>query len=576
MNDQMKLRSCKIVRMDNEENSVMEREGEQDIECNSQTRGEDFHGWDNESAEKDSNVNEQGVTKDLLEGLFHNFMSQMNEKMNEKLNEKFESQSEKMNENFEKKLNEKLDKVNEKLQQNSERIDGKLSLHLNLVASQIDGKINEVKDQMGELSRKIEENSSRLKEQIESEVRSEVEKVQIEVRSEVEKVQSEVRNEVEKVQSEVEKVQSEVRNEVGKVQSEVEKVQNEVRSEIGKVQQELNENVKINSERMTIIERHVLDVRSQIQTVSHRLKKTEASTQDHTRVVEKDKQTQSHVVDLTDKVDTAIPSTSSGGSNQGNLNVQNEQSPLQQNVTIPNVHVEPNVMTSTQNFILSELILPKFGNAPSENPLRYIREMEQFFELRSVPHKFKMSVIRQSLINDVAIWFDMQISKDFDYDTFKDLFISHYWDRSRQAEIRYEILNGKYEQRKHKSMVEYFIRLGQQAKFLEPPVPMEEFIIAIANHYPPEIRSAIVISRPHSVTEMMNLLKELQPNPSRQFAFMEGRREAGSAMKKTEQDHFLKGGAQGASCCHNSTSPQGNVDHKNQGWSKGQKREKIR
>ena len=50
----------------------------------------------------------------------------------------------------------------------------------------------------------------------------------------------------------------------------------------------------------------------------------------------------------------------------------------------------------------------------------------------------------------------MHVSDDTNDEEFKDLFLGHYWDQSRQGEIRYQMMNGKYDSRKHGAMAEYF------------------------------------------------------------------------------------------------------------------------
>ena len=59
-------------------------------------------------------------------------------------------------------------------------------------------------------------------------------------------------------------------------------------------------------------------------------------------------------------------------------------------------------------------------------------------------------------------------------------------------------------------MTEYCIELGRQAKFLDPAIPVSEFIGMVARHFSAEIRSAIVVSRPTTIREVLNLLRELQ------------------------------------------------------------------
>ena len=131
------------------------------------------------------------------------------------------------------------------------------------------------------------------------------------------------------------------------------------------------------------------------------------------------------------------------------------------------------------------------------------------------------------------------------YEEFRDLFLGHYWEQSRQSEIRYQIMNGKYDSKRNGTMAEYFIVMGQQARFLDPVVPIGEFIGLMANHYPLDVRSAIIVSKPQGPKETIKLLKELQPSTKSGFVNLDNRPKEGNApIKKSEQaQNILQEGA---------------------------------
>ena len=56
-------------------------------------------------------------------------------------------------------------------------------------------------------------------------------------------------------------------------------------------------------------------------------------------------------------------------------------------------------------------------------------------------------------------------------------------------------------------MADYFIQMGQLARLLESPIPTEELINLIVNHYISDIRSVIVVSKHRICEAMVNLLK---------------------------------------------------------------------
>ena len=106
-------------------------------------------------------------------------------------------------------------------------------------------------------------------------------------------------------------------------------------------------------------------------------------------------------------------------------------------------------------------------------------------------------------------------------------------------------MNGKYDPKRNGTMAEYFIVMGQQARFLDPAISMGEFIGLMANHYPLDVRSAIIVGKPQGPQETIKLLKELQPSTKSGFTNLDNRsRENNAPIKKSEQaQNFLKEGA---------------------------------
>ena len=88
-------------------------------------------------------------------------------------------------------------------------------------------------------------------------------------------------------------------------------------------------------------------------------------------------------------------------------------------------------------------MLPKFGNRHNESPLHYIKELENFFQLRMVPETSKLIMIKNSLFGHSAAWYEMNTDgSNVTYEEFRKLFLEQYWDAQKHAEIR----NRNYEQ----------------------------------------------------------------------------------------------------------------------------------
>jgi len=122
-------------------------------------------------------------------------------------------------------------------------------------------------------------------------------------------------------------------------------------------------------------------------------------------------------------------------------------------------------------------------------------------------------MIKNSLMGHCAAWHDMYIEgSNVTYEEFRRLFLEQYWDARKQAEIRNRIMNGSYNPRKDGNTSEYFMKMAQLAKFLDPPIGPLELISIVAGHFPSDLRSAIIVSRPSLLKETMKLLKDLQGN----------------------------------------------------------------
>ena len=56
------------------------------------------------------------------------------------------------------------------------------------------------------------------------------------------------------------------------------------------------------------------------------------------------------------------------------------------------------------------------------------------------------------------------------------------------------------------------MKLGQIAKFIDPSTSPQKLTALATNHFPAEVRSAVIIAKPNSFKDAIQLLKELQRN----------------------------------------------------------------
>ena len=59
-------------------------------------------------------------------------------------------------------------------------------------------------------------------------------------------------------------------------------------------------------------------------------------------------------------------------------------------------------------------------------------------------------------------------------------------------------------------MAEYLIELAQLARLLNPPLENSKFLDMAIQHYPQDVRSALIVAKPANFGEAITLLKQLQ------------------------------------------------------------------
>lgn len=225
-------------------------------------------------------------------------------------------------------------------------------------------------------------------------------------------------------------------------------------------------------------------------------------------------------------------------------------------------------LTASPKFTYTDVVMPKFSDKDTDSPLRYIQELEHFFALRGIPEAFKVSVIRNSLDGKCQEWFDLTVTSDMSYEEFKAQFVQHYWNSSRQASWRWSIINGRYDQRRDGTMVDFYIKLSQRAKHLCPPFSSAELFTHIANQYPNDVRMALLVTRPKSSKEMLELLRELQPTQYTKFPTVEKPRYDNQNNRRDDNNHT--GGWAPTRAQNNNTQAENRPNNRSDNYQQGE------
>ena len=171
----------------------------------------------------------------------------------------------------------------------------------------------------------------------------------------------------------------------------------------------------------------------------------------------------------------------------------------------------PGVAFMRQGPILgSEISLPHFANGKNENPVQFINLLDDYFLLKATSEFQRHMIIKSALGGSVLSWFQIFIEPGTSYDSFKDIFISYFWDSHRQNQVKHKLEHGKYEARGKNDMAEHLIELAQLARLLNPPLEDHIFLEMAINQYPQEVRNALIVAKPASIVEAVKLVKKLQ------------------------------------------------------------------
>ena len=119
-------------------------------------------------------------------------------------------------------------------------------------------------------------------------------------------------------------------------------------------------------------------------------------------------------------------------------------------------------------------------------------------------------LVKNSLTGSALGWYQISLSKDISYDHFRCSFFEFYWDHSKQALLRERINHGKFEPKSKRDMADYLIELAQLSRLLNPPLNDDKFLNLSIQHFPQDVRSALIVAKPADFSEAASLLRKLQ------------------------------------------------------------------
>lgn len=160
-----------------------------------------------------------------------------------------------------------------------------------------------------------------------------------------------------------------------------------------------------------------------------------------------------------------------------------------------------------------------------------------------------MLIVKKALTRQPLLWVDLTLGSNVSFPEFRHAFLQKYWNSHTQYAIRAKINNGKFQPNNRESYADYFLKLARDSQMVTPPIPVEEFIPLIARHFDDQMRNNIIVAKPKTLAEALELLTALQnptpdntptnvQSPQRQWSpYGVGAEAQGATMPRRQQSH---------------------------------------
>jgi hypothetical protein len=132
---------------------------------------------------------------------------------------------------------------------------------------------------------------------------------------------------------------------------------------------------------------------------------------------------------------------------------------------------------------LNELTLPTFTDSSKQVLLLFLRELDQYFELKAIPENLKLPLASLAIFDPYdKSWIEAVYGDLRNYDEFREKFSKLLWKEIQQSSVRFSIFQTKYDRSSGETMQGYFLRYAGLAAKLEPPLSELDLVNAKVSH----------------------------------------------------------------------------------------------
>lgn len=188
-----------------------------------------------------------------------------------------------------------------------------------------------------------------------------------------------------------------------------------------------------------------------------------------------------------------------------------------QNVSISNSNFQP-PLNSTNNFHtlnnsclerLSDAV-PQFnGHRNDVHPEKFLYELNQYFLNQPLTDNYKICTFQRRLFGNARTWYDSLLPCPETYRELVALFRQQFWSFSTQRRVRNEIFS-PFQYKFPGGLVNHAMKWISKAKYLSPPIESYDLVGIITQHFPTNLKMAILGRNPKTTNELLTVLSEIE------------------------------------------------------------------
>lgn len=484
----------------------------------------------NKHAEQLNKVDEQSKQLKEQNNQLNNKVDEQNKQLNNKLDEltkKNDSQLKQFADNTNKQftqISRELKGVNDRFQEfknDCQVINSELSKTVDSKIITSENKLTTKIEQIDStLNKKVQESneSVRLKlNKIESDCDVEHKRVDSKLDQEIRKIRIESQAVIDQLEGRIEHTQSDskvIESRVAQIENQQTQQSINMESNITEKVTEANKNMH---EQLINIDKQITDVNKSVHERVNQLTQEVDSMKNKTRANISDfsggsrENIRSGACNLTDgNLINMLPSPVTSNINGSQCSISNIL-PTTNRLPNPDITVSKDPgRIHNNNFHGCDIALPIFNDADLTSPLVFLKELDEYFDLKLIPQQYKIMVIGRCLRKRARSWYDITIKPGCSYEEFRQQFLQYYWSAGIQLKARMSLYTEKYIQKPHETLTDYIMKKVRFARMLQPPIPDLEILNLLLQQVPISVRNVLLVAKLNSVNEALEVLSNME------------------------------------------------------------------